>query len=53
MLQTYYGDVWSMFSADAADALMLLNQDQDLLADLSIAFCSSSNSGEEEVAMSN
>ena len=39
MLQTYYGDVWSMFSADAADALMLLNQDQ--LADLCIAFCSS------------
>ena len=27
--------------ADAADALMLLNQDQDLLADLSIAICSS------------
>ena len=44
---------WCNIAADAllllmhwcvgsADALMLLNQDQDLLADLSIAFCSSS-----------
>ena len=35
---TYY---WCCWCANAADALMLLNQDQDQLADLSIAFCSS------------
>ena len=35
---------WCCWCAKAADALMLLNQDQDLLADLSIAICSSYHS---------